>query len=158
MAVEIERKFLVDQEKWQAFKQEQDLTGKKFQQGYLNDDGATVRVRIQGDKGMLTIKGKTVGLSRMEFEYEIPLADAEQMLSELCGKPLIEKHRYFYQNHDHTWEVDEFEGENQGLIVAEVELPSEDAHYEKPHWVGEDVSHDKRYFNAQLAKKPYNQW
>jgi CYTH domain-containing protein len=130
-----------------------------FRQGYLAEGESTVRVRVQGDKGMLTIKGKTRGLSRLEFEYAIPLQDAEHMLDELCGKPLIEKHRYLYQaaNGD-TWEVDEFHGENEGLIVAEIELPSEAAAYEKPEWLGEEVSHDSRYFNVNLAKHPYRHW
>lgn len=158
MAVEIERKFLVDQSKWQAFKQSQALEGEQFCQGYMSDGDATVRVRIKGDTGWLTIKGKTQGLSRLEFEYPIPLADAREMLRNLCGKPLIEKQRFIYKNGREVWEVDEFQGENQGLLVAEIELPSEDTGFDKPDWLTDEVSHDARYFNASLAKIPYSQW
>ncbi len=159
MAVEIERKFLVDAAKWQAFRDARNIPGERFCQGYLADGESTVRVRIKGDTGWLTIKGKTRGVSRLEFEYSIPLADAEQMLTELCSKPLIEKHRFVYQaDNGDTWEVDEFHGENQGLLVAEIELASETAAYRPPEWLREEVSHDPRYFNVNLAKDPYCDW
>lgn len=158
MAVEIERKFLVKQNAWQLFKQNHNLTGEKFCQGYLTESETTVRIRIKGDTGWITVKGKTEGLSRLEFEYQIPVTDAEQMLNELCHKPLIEKQRFIYRNGSDVWEVDEFEGENAGLIVAEIELPAEDADFERPEWLGEEVSDDTRYFNACLARNPYSQW
>lgn len=159
MAVEIERKFLVDKARWQAFRESQSLVGEAFRQGYLAEGDSTVRVRIKGNSGWLTIKGKTRGLSRLEFEYEIPLADAQQMLEELSAKPLIEKERFLYtDDNGHTWEVDEFAGDNTGLIVAEIELPSEQAAYRAPDWLGEEVSLDARYFNVNLAKVPYTQW
>ncbi|MCG8312430.1 MAG: CYTH domain-containing protein [Pseudomonadales bacterium] len=158
MAVEIERKFLVDPDLWQTFKETHQIEGQKFCQGYLSNGGATVRVRIKGDTGWLTIKGKTKGLSRLEYEYPIPLRDAEEMLNQMCGKPLIEKHRYIHKTETGVWEVDEFHGENQGLLIAEIELPSEDASFDKPQWVLADVSHDDRYFNASLAKHPFSQW
>lgn len=158
MAVEIERKFLVDHAKWQAFKQANELVGMPFKQGYLSEGSATVRVRIKGETGVMTVKGKTVGLSRLEYEYEIPTADAEEMLEALCKKPLIDKHRYFYQDGDLTWEIDEFHADNDGLIVAEIELPSEDASYSKPDWLLEEVSNDSRYYNVNLAKHPFSAW
>ncbi|MCG8671088.1 MAG: CYTH domain-containing protein [Pseudomonadales bacterium] len=158
MAVEIERKFLVDHEQWAEFKQANGIQGKAFRQGYLSEGQATVRIRIKGEKGIITVKGKTVGLSRLEFEYEIPTDDAEQMLDELCAKPLVDKHRYLVEQDGLTWEVDEFHGENQGLIVAEIELASEDATYTKPAWITEEVSHDQRYFNVNLAKHPFSRW
>ena len=159
MAVEIERKFLVDTQCWQAFRDAQQLVGEGFRQGYLAEGDSTVRVRIKGSSGWLTIKGKTQGLSRLEFEYEIPLTDAEHMLDELSAKPLIEKQRFCYRDDDgNLWEVDEFEGDNAGLIVAEIELPSESAPFKTPAWLGEEVSHDTRYFNVNLAKLPYTRW
>ncbi|MDX1694575.1 MAG: CYTH domain-containing protein [Ketobacteraceae bacterium] len=159
MAVEIERKFLVNASKWQEFRDAQQLEGVMFRQGYLAEGESTVRVRLEGDKGRLTIKGKTRGLSRLEFEYPIPAEDAEQLLDALCGKPLIEKHRYVYRSPaGDTWEVDEFHGENRGLIVAEIELPSESASFERPDWLAEEVSHDDRYFNVNLAKHPFTRW
>ena len=158
MALEIERKFLVNDEIWQAFKNEQGLQGQKFRQGYLCNGNATVRVRVKNDQGWLTIKGKTKGLTRSEYEYLIPLDEAEEMLDTMCGKPLIEKYRYIYAATDFVWEVDEFLGENAGLIVAEIELPSEEASFAQPDWVTEDVSHDDRYFNASLARVPFNRW
>ena len=158
MAVEIERKFLVDHSLWQTFKSTNRLEGIPFKQGYLSEGQATVRVRIKGDTGAITVKGKTVGLSRLEFEYEVPLADADEMLTELCNKPLIDKHRYFYREGDFTWEVDEFHGENEGLILAEIELPAEDAEFNHPEWLREDVSGDGRYYNVSLTKKPFSAW
>ena len=117
-----------------------------------------MRVRSEGDRAYINIKGATVGATRAEFEYEIPLQDAEELLNELCQKPLIEKTRYKIENGGHTWEIDEFFGDNQGLIVAEIELNSEDQDFEKPDWVGEEVTHDPRYFNANLNKHPFSQW
>ena len=148
MAQEIERKFLVSDMAWL-----QTSEGVLYRQGYLpTHNYTTVRVRVAGDHGYLTIKGPIQGLTRSEFEYEIPLADAESMLSELCELPLIEKRRHTLTVGDHRWEVDEFLGDNAGLVVAEIELSSETENFVKPPWLGADVSKDPRYFNASLAR------
>ena len=152
MAKEIERKFLVKEGPWRNTK------GTKYLQGYLNSaKERNVRVRTMEDKAYLTIKGIAIGASRMEFEYEIPLQDADELL-EICEKPLIEKTRYKVQEGGFVWEVDEFFRENQGLIVAEVELESEDQEFPKPDWVREEVTGDPRYFNSNLIKNPYINW
>lgn len=152
MATEIERKFLVKEGIWR--KQE----GTKYRQGYLNSaKERIVRVRTVKDKGYLTIKGITVGASRMEFEYQIPHQEAEMLLG-ICEKPLIEKNRYVVKEGGFVWEIDEFLGENRGLIVAEVELESEDQLFPRPDWVGEEVTGDPRYFNSNLIKNPYTKW
>lgn len=154
MAQEIERKFLVVGDRWRGLAE-----GTTYRQGYLlSGAGRTVRVRVAGTRGFLTIKGAIEGLSRSEFEYEIPLADAEELLNTLCDRPLIEKTRYKIPYEGLTWEVDEFWGDNDGLIVAEVELSSPDQTVQLPDWIGEEVSHDPRYFNAALVKHPYRQW
>jgi CYTH domain-containing protein len=152
MAKEIERKFLVKEGAWREEK------GTKYRQGYLNSaKERVVRVRTIDDKGYLTIKGLTVGASRLEFEYEIPRPDADLLL-DICEKPLIEKTRYKVVEGEFVWEIDEFFGENQGLIVAEVELESEDQEFPRPAWVGEEVTGDPRYFNSNLIKDPYALW
>ena len=152
MGTEIERKFMVKEGDWCKQK------AAKYRQGYLSTvKERTVRVRTVKDKGYLTIKGIAVGASRMEFEYEIPRQDADTLL-EICEKPLIEKNRYKIMHGGFVWEVDEFFGENQGLIVAEIELESEDQHFTKPDWVGKEVTGDSRYFNANLIKTPYTKW
>jgi len=154
MSKEIERKFLVKGDAWKSL-----VKGTRYRQGYLNSvKERTVRVRTVGDKGFLTIKGITTGASRTEYEYPIPVSDAEAMLNDLCEKPLIEKNRYKIKDRNLTWEVDEFFGENQGLIVAEVELESESQSVEKPEWIGKEVTGDPRYFNANLIKHPYTKW
>jgi adenylate cyclase len=154
MAKEIERKFLVKGEDWKVL-----AKGTSYRQGYLNSiKERTVRVRTIADKGFLTVKGITTGATRSEFEYEIPAADANAMLTEFCEKPLIEKNRYKIQAGLHVWEIDEFFGENQGLIVAEVELASEDQAFEKPGWVGQEVTGDPRYFNSNLIEHPFTKW
>ncbi len=154
MAKEIERKFLVIGEEWKR-----GTSGVSYRQGYLSTvKERTVRVRTVGDKGFLTIKGVTVGVSRSEFEYPIPTADANAMLDDLCERPLIEKTRYKVQHAGLTWEIDEFFGENRGLIVAEVELKDEQQTFDLPSWVGKEVSGDPRYFNSNLIKTPYTQW
>jgi len=153
MALEIEKKFLLNNSDW---RKEQ---GVMYRQGYLNSvKERTVRVRIIGDKGYLTVKGISRGAVRAEYEYEIPGVEAEAMLDDLCEKPLIEKMRYKIAYKGFVWEVDEFCGENQGLIVAEVELDSEDQKFEKPEWIGEEVTGDPRYFNANLIHHPYCRW
>lgn len=154
MAVETERKFLLKNDNWRPLVSSQ----KNIMQGYLNSEPErTVRIRISGNQGIITIKSKPEGLSRSEFEYDIPVADARKMMA-LCEKPIIEKTRNLLTFEGKLWEIDEFEGDNQGLIVAEVELQSEQEAIELPPWLGEEVSYDKRYFNASLIKHPYGQW
>ncbi|WP_297568858.1 CYTH domain-containing protein [uncultured Anaerovibrio sp.] len=154
MGVEIERKFLIDKKRWQP-----GASGLDIRQGYLVTEAhRTVRVRTKGNKGFLTIKGATSGISRMELEYEIPLSDAELLLDNLCLKPLIEKKRYIEQYGNHVWEIDVFYGDNEGLVVAEVELSSADEQFALPEWIGKEVSGDKRYYNACLVKHPYKEW
>jgi len=154
MAQEIERKFLLASDQWRS-----GAEGRLYRQGYLSTDKArTVRVRIVGERGLLTIKGLTRGISRLEFEYDIPLADATRLLDELCHRPLIEKTRYEVTHGGLTWEIDEFHGDNAGLIVAEVELASEDQDIELPEWVGAEVSGDPRYYNSNLAQHPFSKW
>jgi len=154
MGIEIERKFLLSADTWKEPAQ-----GTYYRQGYLNSQKErTVRVRTIGDTGFLTIKGISVGATRMEYEYEIPVEDARVLLSELCEKPLIEKNRYKIEFAGFIWEVDEFFGENEGLIVAEIELESEGQQFEKPEWVGKEVSDDPRYFNSSLIKNPFSSW
>jgi len=154
MGKEIERKYLVKSTEWKNL-----AKGTSYRQGYLSTvKERTVRVRTIDEKGFLTIKGITVGASRAEYEYEIPAADANAMLSNLCEKPLIEKNRYKIAHAGLTWEVDEFFGDNDGLIVAEVELTSEDQKIELPVWIGEEVTSDPRYFNSNLTKNPYKNW
>ena len=154
MGVEIERKFLVAGEAWRTLG-----AATLLRQGYLNADPArTVRVRIEGDRGLLTIKSKNVGASRGEWEYAIPLPEAEELLDTLCERPLVEKIRRRIDHAGFTWEVDEFLGENAGLVVAEIELPSEDAAFDKPDWIGQEVTGEKRYYNSSLIRFPYSQW
>jgi CYTH domain-containing protein len=154
VAKEIERKFLVASEDWRAL-----ARGSRYRQGYLSTvKERTVRVRTIDDKGFLTVKGITVGATRSEYEYEIPAADAAEMLNDLCEKPIIEKNRYKIPLGGVTWEVDEFLGVNDGLIVAEVELQSENQSFPKPDWIGEEVTDDPRYFNANLIARPYKSW
>lgn len=153
MPREIERKFLVVGDDWRQLAQ-----GKLYRQGYLSTvKERTVRIRTIDTEGFLTVKGITVGATRLEFEYPIPVNDAKQML-EICEQPLIEKYRYKIQFKGLIWEVDEFLGVNQGLIIAEVELKSETQEFEKPPWIGQEVTSDPRYFNANLIKHPYSNW
>lgn len=154
--IEIERKFLVksDDFKKQAFAQND------IAQGYLSSvPERTVRVRIKGHKGFITIKGisNTAGMSRFEWENEIPLDEAQELLK-LCEKGKVEKTRYEIKSGEHVFEVDEFYGENEGLIMAEIELKSEDETFEKPEWLGQEVTNDERYYNAYLSKNPYKDW
>lgn len=153
MGTEIERKFLVQGENWREGR------GITYRQGYLSTaPERTVRVRTAGDKGYLTIKGASRGASRLEFEYEIPLHEANQLLDELCHQPLIEKRRYKVQYGGLTWEVDEFFGENDGLVLAEIELRDEDQAFDPPAWLGREVTGDPRYYNANLVNHPYSRW
>ena len=153
-SIETERKFLVISDEWRSLG-----TGTRYRQGYLcSGSKRTVRVRTYENSGLLTIKGPTVGLSRTEYEYEIPFAEAEKMLNDLCEQPLIEKTRYRIMLNNKQWEVDEFHGANEGLIVAELELASEDETFERPVWIGREVSHDSRYFNVNLITRPFSTW
>jgi CYTH domain-containing protein len=155
MGREIERKFLVNGDRWRALAG----TGVAYQQGYLSLEPArSVRVRLAGDKGTLTLKGKISALSRHEFEYEISSTDARQLLDSLCIQPLIEKTRYRLTYAGLVWEIDEFAGDNAGLIVAEVELTSERQRFDIPAWVGKEVSGDPRYLNISLVQTPYSRW
>jgi CYTH domain-containing protein len=154
MGSEIERKFLVRSEDWKP-----GAVGVPYRQGYLCRQAArTVRVRVAGGQAYLTIKGQAQGITRLEYEYPIPLADAQDLLEQLCLKPLIEKTRYRLEFGWRVWEVDEFAGENQGLVVAEVELEWPDQPLELPDWVGEEVTHDPRYLNANLVEQPFSRW
>lgn len=154
MAKEIERKFLIKTSEWPGCSRKT-----YFKQGYLSTDPErVVRVRIAGEKAFITIKGANSGIVRNEYEYEIPVDDAHQMLDSLCHKPLIEKIRYFYPQENLVWEIDEFLGDNKGLFIAEIELPSEDYAFFKPQWIGEEITGDKRYYNSNLVKNPYNKW
>jgi len=153
MGTEIERKFLVREGAWR------EAGAETYRQGYLSTvKERTVRVRTINDKGYLTVKGISVGASRLEFEYEIPFQDAEELLDSLCERPLIEKKRYKLDHGGLTWEIDVFFGDNEGLVVAEVELQSEDQLFERPEWVREEVTNDSRYFNANLISNPYSGW
>jgi len=154
VATEIERKYLVVGDAWRALG-----SGTTYRQGYLSTvKERTVRVRVVGDRGTLTIKGLTVGATRTEYEYDIPVDDANHMLDDLCEQPVIDKTRFIVEYAGLTWEIDEFAGANAGLIVAEVELDSEDQAIELPDWIGEEVSHDPRFFNANLIAHPYTAW
>lgn len=154
MSVEIERKFLVRGDAWKAL-----ARGVAMRQGYLSTHpDRTVRVRIEGESATLTIKGRTQGFSRGEWEYAIPLADAEALLNDVCERPLIEKTRMRIVHEGMTWEVDEFFGDNLGLVVAEIELESETQAFTRPDWLGEEVTGDVRYFNSSLLKRPYSSW
>jgi adenylate cyclase len=153
VGVEIERKFLPAGDGWRTLG-----TPLLLRQGYLSSDPASVvRVRVEGDQAFITIKGKSVGATRGEWEYPIPLADANELLA-LCEQPLVEKYRRRIEFAGNVWEVDEFLGANQGLVVAEIELASEDQPFDKPDWIGAEVTHDKRYFNSNLARRPYSSW
>lgn len=154
MGQEIERKYLVKNNDWRKGAKEV-----SYRQGYLSTaNERTVRVRIIDDKGFLTVKGKTVGVTRAEYEYEIPASDANEMLSELCEKPIIEKKRSKIEFKGLSWEVDEFFGDNYGLIIAEVELTSEDQQIFLPSWIGDEVSNDSKYYNSSLTKSPFKNW
>lgn len=154
MGVEIERKFLLAGDAWRSLGEPVLL-----RQGYLSSQPErVVRVRIEGERATMTIKGRSSGATRGEWEYEIPLADANELLDQLCEKPIIEKYRSRIPFAGRTWEVDEFLGANKGLMFAEVELESEDQQFDKPSWIGEEVTHDARYYNSSLIRLPFSQW
>ncbi len=155
MGVEIERKFLLRSDAWREEADE----GVYFHQGYLSTTPErVVRVRQMGERAVVTIKGKGDGIVRPEFEYDIPLEDAQAMLGQLCLQPTIEKRRHTLRSGPHTWEIDVFDGENQGLVVAEIELSSVSETFEKPDWLGDEVSDDSRYLNSNLIAKPFKTW
>ena len=154
MATEIERKFLLANDGWRGLDQ-----GQVYCQGYLcSGAGRTVRVRTAADRGYLTIKGPTQGFSRAEYEYPIPFVEARELLDSLCMKPLIEKIRYRIDFAGFIWEIDEFKGENNGLVVAEIELESPEQEFVMPPWIGQEVTDDPRYRNSSLALNPYRDW
>ena len=153
MGTEIERKYLVKGEAWKELGE-----AVLYRQGYLNSrKERVVRIRTMGTKAALTIKGIAVGATRLEFEYDIPLDDCNQLL-DLCEQPLIEKTRYKIPYGGLLWEVDEFHGVNDGLVVAECELESEDQPIDKPEWIGDEVTGDSRYFNSNLVASPFTKW
>ncbi len=161
MAIEIERKFLLTGDAWRT-QAERSL---RMAQGYLNDaDSVTsgrqqvsMRVRIAGEEARLNMKSREAGPSRQEFEYAIPFADAESLLK-LCAGGLIDKRRHYVRHGGHLWEIDEFAGENAGLVVAEIELSRVDEAFARPDWLGAEVTHLPRYYNLLLAQKPFSQW
>jgi len=155
MGKEIERKFLVNEKLTKVLKTAE---SKYCNQSYLStDENKVVRVRVLGEKGFLTIKSKVEGISRHEFEYEIPISDAKKMIA-LFGQNVIEKTRYLIPYENHTWEVDVFEGENKGLVIAEIELQSEDESFSIPNWIAKEVTGDAKYYNSNLQSKPYYSW
>ena len=154
MAIEIERKFLVKDQSWKKEVKE----GTFIRQGYLNSaTRRMVRVRVNKDRATLTIKGENKNLTRKEFEYEIPLKDGLSIL-DMCETPIIEKIRYLFKINQSNWEIDVFEGKNKGLVVAEIELGNEEEPFDKPSWLGKEVSFDHRYYNLSLVANPYSNW
>ena len=154
MAIEIERKFLVKERPFAMAKK-----SLKINQGYiLNEKSKVIRVREKGDDYFLTIKGNNIGISRLEYDFPISKDDAEELIIHFCKTTLIEKTRHYVEHKGHTWEVDEFHGTNDGLIVAEIELESEDEKFEIPNWIGGEVTQDERYYNMNLAVHPYTSW
>lgn len=155
MGLEIERKFLVDHEKWQNYAKP---AGVHYRQGYLADEPhKTIRVRIAGDKGFITIKGASENISRKEFEYPIPASEAAELIDDFA-EGVVEKTRYKIGFEGKVWEVDEFAGDNEGLIMAEVELLSENEAFKKPAWIAAEVSGDIRFYNSCLSRNPYKNW
>jgi len=155
MPVEIERKFLLSSDKWR----DEVVRSSRIRQGYMGIiDKASVRIRIQGDRANINIKSATLEIRRMEYEYEIPIDEAVEMLDQLCNQPQIDKIRYIVKRDGHVWEIDEFHGDNQGLLVAEVELESEDEAIIKPDWLGDEVTADPRYYNVSLINHPFSKW
>ncbi len=155
MAIEIERKFLVKNDAWWAKVDH----STRIRQGYLAPVGtSSVRVRIEGEKANINIKSASLSISRLEYEYPIPLQDAQEMLDKLCPEPQIDKIRHRVKYGDHLWEIDEFFGDNAGLLVAEIELSREDELFEIPDWLGIEVSNDPRYYNVNLISHPYKNW
>lgn len=154
MGIEIERKFLIKEKPFSIAKR-----SLKINQGYIiNEKSKVIRVREKGDDYFLTIKGNNIGISRLEYDFPISKEDAKELIFHFCKTTLIEKTRHYIEHKGHTWEVDEFHGKNNGLIVAEIELESEDEKFEIPDWVGEEVTQDDRYYNMNLAIHPFTSW
>lgn len=160
MGIEIERKFLLKNDDWKALVS----SSTYFKQGYLvgaynsSSGKASVRIRIEGDNANINIKSMTLAITRQEYEYSIPLEDAMKMLNELCEKPLIEKVRHVVKHEEYEWEVDVFSGDNEGLIVAEIELQNENEQFSIPDWIGEEVSEQVKYYNVNLIHNPFSSW
>ena len=155
MATEIERKFLVRNDDWRTDAPD----GVAMRQGYLaGNDQCSIRVRISGDQAHLNIKSATLGVTRTEYEYSIPVNEADEMLNNLCAGPLIEKVRHHVKHGQHVWDIDVFEGDNRDLVVAEIELKDKDEPFDRPAWLGEEVSDDPRYYNVCLVSNPYKNW
>ncbi len=155
MATEIERKFLLANDNWRKDADE----GINIIQAYMSsNEKSSVRIRIHGDTANLNIKSKTLGIQRSEYEYPVPFDDAREMIESLCDKPYIEKTRFHVMHERHEWEIDVFAGDNEGLIVAELELDSVDENFNLPDWIGEEVSNEARYYNISLATHPYKNW
>jgi adenylate cyclase len=155
MATEIERKFLITNDSWRKDAEQ----GIQMIQGYMgSNEKSSIRIRVNGDSANLNIKSKTIGVQRSEYDYPIPLDEAKEILESLCDKPFIEKTRFHVMHDGHKWEVDEFFGDNKGLIVAELELDSVDERFTQPDWLGKEVSDDPRYYNICLVTHPYKDW
>ncbi|MEE9344587.1 MAG: CYTH domain-containing protein [Methylococcales bacterium] len=155
MAIEIERKFLVINNSWKKYV----TKSIPIQQGYFfHNDTVSVRVRVTDEEASLNFKSVSIGIQRLEYEYEIPVVDAWEMLKNLCQKPIIEKTRHLVPDNGHTWEIDVFEGKNAGLVIAELELENIEQRFNLPGWVDKEVTNDKRYYNHWLCKHPYQQW
>jgi len=155
MGIEIERKFLVNKEIWESIPKEK---GEFYKQGYISTEPSrTIRIRLTEKEAFLTIKGSSSGISRAEYEYAIPQEDAQQLLENFCSN-IISKIRYKIMYHNHLWEVDEFLEDNAGLLLAEIELISENEHFDFPEWLGEEVTQDKRFYNSYLSQNPFKNW
>lgn len=155
MATEIERKFLVTNDSWK----EESTSSEEYIQGYLaTERSCSIRIRIKKDRASLNIKSATLGISRNEYDYPIPLSEAREILQDLCIRPLLKKTRFLVPHGDHVWEIDVFEGDNEGLVVAEIELATPDEPFSRPGWLGEEVSDDPRYYNVCLVDHPYSKW
>jgi adenylate cyclase len=155
MALEIEHKFLVRNDEWRKLVKH----SADYRQGYLSSKPTnSIRIRISEDKAWLNIKSATIGNQRHEYEYPIPMTDANEIINNLCHHPIIEKTRHFIYLGAHTWEIDEFKHANKGLIVAEIELTIQNEKFERPSWIGEEVTHDLKYYNNNLTNNPYTEW
>ena len=155
MPTEIERKYLIANDNWKTYADE----GKHMIQGYMaSNEHSSIRIRVNNDNANLNIKSNTIGIQRSEYDYPIPLDEAMELLNTLCDQPLIEKTRYHVNHEGHLWEIDVFAGDNEGLVVAEIELASADDEFILPDWIGQEVSDDPRYYNVCLAKHPYKDW
>jgi len=156
MPTEIEHKFLLKDDSW---RDANIIKSVRYRQGYMvSNEASSIRVRISDHDAYLNIKGATIGVKRLEYEYPIPEQDAQELLDQLCSKPLIEKTRFYVEYEGHTWEIDVFEGDNEGLVVAEIEISEEGQDFPLPAWIGKEVSDDPRYYNSCLVNHPYKEW